>query len=92
MQALAPGRLAKTGQCDARKPLAQNDCGFNHPGKRHVGPRVEVEDQPARKVWVIRLAVPRMQLDSAELGKRGKPFDPVDLKIGLAISRNPHEL
>ena len=91
MQALAPGRLAKTGQPQAFQPLAQFDGRFNHPSKRHVGRRVEVEHQSAREVRIIRLAVPRMQFDSTELGKRGKPFDPVDLKIGLAISRNSHE-
>ena len=92
MQALAAGRLAEAGQSEALQPLAQLDGGFDHPAKRHVGRRVEVEHQSARKLGIARLAVPRMQFDSAELGNRGKPFDPVDLEIGLAIARDRHEL
>ena len=70
VQTLAARRLAVRGQPETLQPLAQLDRGFDHPAKGHVGRWVQVEHQSARKLGNSRLAIPRMQFDSAELAPR----------------------
>ena len=65
---------------------------FNDRREWYVRPRIEIEDEAAWNFWLPRLAIPGMELDSADLGDRGKAFRAVDLEIGLAVAEDCHQL
>ena len=66
--------------------------GLDYVGKFDLRRGIEIEHQPPRHVGRVRRAIPRMQLEAADLRHRGKPLDAVDLQIRLAIAGDFYQL
>jgi hypothetical protein len=84
-QALAPGRLAEADETQIIEAVAHFSRRLDDRRERHLRPRIEIEDKAAWNLRLLRLTIPGMELDGADLGDRGKAFFPVDLEIGLAV-------
>ena len=52
------------------------------------GTRIEIEDQAAGHLRLLRRAVPGMQLERADLGDGRQTLDPVDLQVGLLVAED----
>ena len=85
MEALAAGGLAEADEADRLKTIPQIARRLDHIGEGDLRSGIEIEDETARRVGVVRLAVPGMEFDSACLGERDQPFGPVNLEIGFLV-------
>jgi hypothetical protein len=89
---LPPVSLAEAHETQIIEAVAHFARGFNDCRKRYVRARIEVEDKTTGNLRLPGLAIPGMELDSADLGDGAKAFYAVDLEIGLAVAENGHEL
>ena len=79
VQALSAGRLAEADKPEIIEAVAHFSCGFNDGRERDVGAGIKIKDEAARYLRLLRLAIPGMQFESADLCDSGKAFNTVDL-------------
>ena len=92
MQALAASCLAKADEPQVVEAVAHFARCFNDCRKRHVRPRIEVEDKTTGNLRLLRPAIPGMEFDSAYLSDRSEAFGAVDLEVGLTVTEDGHQL
>src|SRR5215218_7758351 len=86
VQSLAPRRLTKAYKPERFQTLLHFFRGFDNCVERDVWRGVEIENQPARNGWMVRLVIPWVIFDRSNLGRCNQPFDGVELNIGLSVS------
>ena len=91
VQPLSAGRLAEADKPEVIQPVAHLPCGFDDRRERNVGAGIEIEHKTARHLRLLRLAIPGMQLESANLRDGNEAFHAVDLQIGLLVAEHRHQ-
>jgi hypothetical protein len=84
MEALAARRFAKADDAQIMESVA------HFPPRSNRRERHEMEDKAAWNLPLLRLAIPGIELDSANLPHRCKAFHAVDLDIGFTVAKDCH--
>ena len=89
---LPPVVLQKETRPSCSSRLAHFLGGGDDGREGNVGGRVQVEHKAPGKRWMVRLAIPGMELHGRDLRHGDEALDAIDLQVGLAIAFDRGEL
>src|SRR5579863_6369011 len=92
MQAFAAGGFAEAEEPERIEAIANLPGTCDHGGECDIRRGIEIEYQPARNSGLVRLTIPRMQLDAADLRDLGERLDIIDLQIRLVLAGRFYEI
>ena len=89
---LPPVVLQKATRPSCFEPVAHFLGGGDDGREGNVGGGVQVEHKAPGKRWMMRLAIPGMELHGRDLRHGDEALDAIDLQVGLAIAFDGGEL